>query len=496
MKKQSFLYGAAVLAAASILCKIMSAALKIPLDRLFLHEAGIGIYQSAYSIYNVFLAFCVTGLPIALSSMVAGKNEEEAASLVKSTAFAVSILGTLSAALLFLFAEPLARVLSGGGAPVAAPALRVLSPALMVMGIVSSRKGYFQGKSIMTPSALGQLGEAVAKVVLGIALCAVFVKWGISYASAGAIGGVTAGAFVQAAVLELFYRRAKAPKGLFSAKKALAVFKISVPMTLGAFALTAVMLIDTLCVPKLLALNGAEIIERLKMMGYLTRANTIYNLPATVISAFTASAVPALAYAKSGNNKEVLGENCVRAIKLVFLAALPCALGMLLFPSQLFLLIYSSKSYWQLLALTGIMVLIMPYVQTTTAMLQTLGKVWSPIWVTLGAILLKGILNVAFVRAVGVIGAPLATIAAFVPAVIINTIMLSRLAPLGGGLKVVAKITLCALISCVGAKLIYNISGTVGAFLLCIALAAAVYFALVFISGCITKNELMGKEQN
>ena len=56
MKKQSFLYGATVLAAASILCKIMSAALKIPLDRLFLHEEGIGVYQSAYSIYNVVLA--------------------------------------------------------------------------------------------------------------------------------------------------------------------------------------------------------------------------------------------------------------------------------------------------------------------------------------------------------------------------------------------------------------------------------------------------------
>ena len=66
MKKQSFLYGATVLAAASILCKIMSAALKIPLDRLFLHEEGIGVYQSAYSIYNVVLAFCVTGIPIAL----------------------------------------------------------------------------------------------------------------------------------------------------------------------------------------------------------------------------------------------------------------------------------------------------------------------------------------------------------------------------------------------------------------------------------------------
>lgn len=496
MKKQSFFYGAAVLAAASILCKIMSAALKIPLDRLFLHEEGIGIYQSAYSIYNVFLAFCVTGIPIALSSLVAGKNEEETASLVKSTCFAVSILGVISSSLLFLFAEPLARFLSGGGAPVAAPSLKAISPALLVMGIVSSRKGYFQGRSVMTPSALGQLGESLGKVFLGIALCAIFVKWGISYGAAGAIGGVTAGALIQAAVLEIFFAREKQEKGLFSARKALEVFKISVPMTLGAFGFTAVMLLDTLSVPRLLAIGWAQTLQRLRLFGYLTRANTIYNLPATVISAFTASAVPALARAKEEGDKKLLGDDCVKVIKLVFLAALPCALGMILFPKQILLFVYSSKSYWQLLALSGIMVIIMPYVQTTTAMLQTLGRVWTPIWVTIGAVVLKGVLNIILVAKLGVTGAPLSTIAAFVWAAVINTVMLSRLAPLKNGLRVVLKITLCAIFSCGGAKLIYSVTGGTGAFLFCIALAAAVYFALVILTGCITKNEILGKGQN
>ena len=496
MKKQSFFYGAAVLAAASILCKIMSAALKIPLDRLFLHEEGIGIYQSAYSIYNVFLAFCVTGIPIALSSLVAGESDEEAASLVKSTCFAVSLLGAAAAALIFLFSEPLARLLSGGGAAVAAPSLKMLAPALLVMGVVSSRKGYFQGRSVMTPSALGQLGESVAKVVLGIALCAFFVRWGISYGAAGAIGGVTAGALVQAALLEIFFLREKKEKGLFSAKKALTVFKISIPMTLGAFGFTAVMLLDTLTVPRLLALGGAETLERLRLFGHLTRANTIYNLPATVISAFTASAVPAIALTRAENNTAGMGENSVRAIKLIFLAAMPCAFGMIFFPQQLLQFIYSSQEYWQLLALSGVMVLIMPYIQTTTAMLQTLGRVWSPIWVTLGSIALKGVLNVVFVKSKGITGAPLATIAAFLPALVFNTVMLLRVVPLKGAAVNVLKIMLCALISCGGARLIYSMSGTVWALAGCIALAAAVYFVLVFLTGCITKNELLGKGQN
>lgn len=495
MKKQSFLYGAAVLAAASILCKIMSAALKIPLDRLFLHEEGIGVYQSAYSIYNVFLAVCVTGIPIALSSLVAGSDGKTAASLAKSTLVSVSVFGALSAVLLFFFANPLAQLLSGGGAAVAAPSLRVLSAALPVMGVISSRRGYFQGKSMMTPSAISQLAESLAKVLLGIALCAFFVKWGIEWGAAGAIGGVTVGALASAAVLEFYFRRTKHEKGEFSAKMALSVFKISVPMTLGAFGFTAVMLVDTLSVPKLLAESGIETLQRLKLFGYLTRANTIYNLPATVISAFTASAVPALAYAKAENNKTALSGNSVRAIKLIFLAALPCALGMLLFPKQLLLLIYSSESYWELLALVGVMVLIMPYVQTTTAMLQTLGRVWSPIWVTLGATALKTAFNIVLVKNYGVVGAPIATVIAFVPALVINTVMLKGLTPLKGAAKLLFKMTLCALISCGGAKILFSAIGGAGAFLVSVAMAAVVYFVLVIATKCITRDEFLGRDK-
>lgn len=494
MKKQSFLHGAAILAVASVLCKIMSAALKIPLDRLYLHEEGIGIYQSAYSIYNVFLAFCVTGIPIALSSLIAGKDDEEAATLTRSTAVIVSLFGVFAAGMLSLFASPIAKLLSGGGEAVSAPALMVLSPALLVMGVISSRKGFFQGKSIMTPSAIGQLGESFAKVVLGIGLCAVFVKFGISYGAAGAIAGVTVGAFVQAIVLQIFYARTNKVRGTFSLKKALVVLKISVPMTLGAFGFTAVMLLDSLFVPKLLASVGAEFGERLKMMGYLTRSITVYNLPATIISAFTASAVPALAYAKAKNDGK-LGENCIRAIKLIFLASLPCAFGMMLFNRELFVFIYSSASYSSLLALSGVMVIVMPYVQTTTAMLQTMGKVWLPILSTIGAILLKAVLNIFFVRAFGIIGAPIATIAAFSVAFIINTIWLAKITKMKGVLKEVSKIFLCAVLSCGGAWVIYSFIRTPWAFLLCLTLAVLVYFALVFALGCISKKELLGKEQ-
>jgi len=487
MKKQSFLYGATVLAVASILCKIMSAALKIPLDRLFLHEEGIGVYQSAYSIYNVFLAFCVTGIPIALSSLIAGSDEKEASTLCKSTLAFVTVITTVSGILLFLFAEPLARVLSGGGEAVAAPALRVLSIAFPFMGVISSRRGYFQGKSMMTPSGISQLAESLAKVILGISICSLTYKMGISYGAAGAIAGVSIGGILSAIVLEIAFRRAKAEKGELSLGKAWSVFKISVPMTLGAFGFTAVMLLDAVSVPQILSNIGVEETERLRLFGNLTRANTIYNLPATVISAFTASAVPALAFSK-GDSK-ALRENTLRAIKLIFLVALPCAFGMILFPKELLLLIYSSQKHWGLLALTGVSVLIIPYMQTVTAMLQTLGRVWTPIWITAGAILLKFVMNTLFINLYGIEGAVLATVLAFGAAAAVTTAMLLKITSLTGGGKIIARLTLCAIISCGSAKALYSLTGGILMLLVSVSLAASVYLILIIKTKCITKEE-------
>lgn len=486
MKKQSFLYGATVLAAASILCKIMSAALKIPLDRLFLHEDGIGVYQSAYSIYNVILAFCVTGIPIALSKLIAESDEKEAASLTKSTFAFVTGITTALGVLLFVFAEPLARFLSGGGEAVAAPGLRVLSVAFPFMGVISSRRGFFQGKSMMTPSGISQLAESLVKVILGIGVCALTCKMGTSYGVAGALSGVSIGAICAALVLEFAFRRADKDKGQASFGMAVKVFKISIPMTLGAFAFTAVMLLDTLSVPQILSRMGIGAEERLDLFGYLTRANTIYNLPATVITAFTASAVPALVY--SMGDKEKLGETSANIIKLVFLVALPCALGMILFPKELLLLIYSSTAHWQLLMFVGAMVLIMPYIQTTTAMLQTLGKTWIPILISVGAIALKFVLNIIFINQFGIEGAVLATVTAFLIAAVINTLLLTKTAPVKGG-KIVAKLSLCALVSCGLAKVLFTLTGGTLMLLASVGFAAVMYLVLIIKTKCFSKED-------
>ena len=497
MKKQSFLYGASILAAASILCKIMSAMLKIPLDRFFLHEEGIAIYQSAYSIYNVFLAICVTGIPIALSSLVAKSSDEDAENLCKSAFYAVTIFTSVCAVLLVAFSRPLALLLAGGNEPLAQPSLIVLALSLPVMGIISSRRGYFQGKRQMTPSAVSQLSESFIKVVVGIAVCAFTVKNGVKYGAAGAVSGVTLGALSAALVLEIIYRKTPdKPLSRANISDAGKVIKLSVPMTLGAFAFTGVMLTDTLTVPKILAHCGMGVRERMQMMGYLTRANTVYNLPATVISAFTASAVPAVAAAIAAKDPKKVSENTGRVIKLIFLVSVPAMLGMILFSKEILVLLYSSSAHSQLLMLAGLMTLIMPFVQTSTAMLQTFGCVWLPIAVSMAGVLIKGILNFFLVRHFGVEGAPLATVIAFAAVLIVNVILLARKTSIKNTVMPLFKILICAFIACGVARAVYTAKE--GLLMLAVSLgtAAVIYGIGVLVTGVIKKEEFLSKQKD
>ncbi len=492
-KKQSFITGAVVMAAASILCKMMSAVFKIPLDQFFLHEEGIAVYQSVYSIYNVFLAICVTGIPIALSSLVAKASEKEGADLCKSTFTAVTLFCAVFSAIIFVWARPIAVFLSGGGEPFAENALRAISPALLFLGMISSVRGYFQGNSNMIPSALSQLGESLTKVVLGITLCGIFVKGGMELGVTGAVIGVTFSAICAAFVLYGFYTKENKTKGSFSSKKVWNVFKLSLPVTLGTFGYAAVMLSDSLTVTNILSANGINGVSRLKLFGYLTRANTVYNLPAAIITAITASIVPIVSAAAARKDEVSLKDNSGKALKTIFYVASPSAFGLMLFAPQIFRLLFSSTNSASLLIFTGILVLILPYVQTTTAMLQTVGMVWSPIVASAVSIALKVLFNFILIPKIGVNGAQFATVLAFMPAFLSNTYMLRKISSLKRDFKEIFIILLCGGVSCTVARLVYSLSGGLGMLVISFGLAAIFYAVLIVLSGSIRINDILKK---
>ena len=64
-KKKSFLQGAAILAGAGVVIKLMGAFFRIPLANI-IGPLGMSYYQTAYPIYNLFLTVSVAGIPVAI----------------------------------------------------------------------------------------------------------------------------------------------------------------------------------------------------------------------------------------------------------------------------------------------------------------------------------------------------------------------------------------------------------------------------------------------
>ena len=72
-KKQNFLHGAALLAMATAIVKVIGALYKIPL-KMIIGDTGYGYFVTAYDIYSVLLMISTAGLPIAMSRLFDDAN--------------------------------------------------------------------------------------------------------------------------------------------------------------------------------------------------------------------------------------------------------------------------------------------------------------------------------------------------------------------------------------------------------------------------------------
>ena len=106
-KGQSFLQGAFIMMAASLVVKVIGAFFQIPLQNLIGGEKSpaFGMFSAAYRIYTAMLVVSTVGLPAALSKMVAEATargrEHEVRRIVRVAAGIFVPVGALCSLALF-----------------------------------------------------------------------------------------------------------------------------------------------------------------------------------------------------------------------------------------------------------------------------------------------------------------------------------------------------------------------------------------------------------
>lgn len=444
-KKQSFLHGAALLAAAVIIVKLIGAVYKIPLGSI-IGDSGFGYFTTAYDIYSVLLMISTAGLPVAMSRMIAQSaslgNYAQIDRTYKTARGIFFALGFSATVLMVFFCRPLANFMNS---PNSWAAIACLGPSALIMCQTAAFRGFFQGQGNMRPTSISEVMESACKLVVGLGLAILIMRLtaDTALAAGGAIFGVTAGAAVAVVYMYIAYRRHRKEQTLVggsvmsygaTAKKLLA---IAIPITVGSAGLQLINLLDAkIVMSQLIGPAGFSQAAADDLKGIYNFTQTIFNLPCAFIPPITISAIPAITEALTLKKHDTARGLEESALRVTGLLTLPCAVGLFVLSGPVMQLLrgYSGAELVtasRLLSVFGICVVFNSMVLVTNAMMQAHGHVYIPVINMFIGGVIKIIVNYILVSnpAINIQGAPVGTLCCHLSITLLNIFAMRRVLP-------------------------------------------------------------------
>lgn len=442
-KKQSFLGGAAILAAAVAIVKVIGAVYKIPFGNIVGSE-GQTYFNVAYNIYNVLLTISTAGLPLAISKLTseahAQGRENEKRKIFRTAIWLFFGLGLVGSALMFFGAEQLADFMNE---PLGYWPIRALAPAVFCVCLLACMRGYTQGQGNMKPTAISQILEAMCKLVLGLSLAWYFIKlgMGLDMAAAGAILGVTVGTILSMCFL-VFYlvthrdRSASLDVPPSSGVLMKKILMIGVPITLSNSAMSIITLVDTKIVLGRLQDIPSLADSAATLFGQYQFGMNLINLPPSFVYPVTMSLIPFAAAAISRKDHAAAGRIVSSAFRLIATLTIPAGVGLSVLGGPALMMLYPAQQtdavaagpHMRWLGIACIFICIMTL---TNAILQTYGKEKIPIITVIIGGITKIVMNYILVGNpdINIHGAPISTLCCYAVIVVLNLFFVWKYSP-------------------------------------------------------------------
>ena len=470
--KQSFLHGAALLAIAVAVVKVIGALYKIPLKGI-IGDQGYGYFTTAYDIYSVLLMISTAGLPIATSRLISQANSlgnyNQVRRIYKTSRAVFLALGIFSTAVMVLGCHWLAEMMEQ---PDAWAAILCLAPCALFMGIMSPSRGFFQGQGNMRPTSRSQMLEAFVKLIVGLALayCLMRITAKVHLAAAGAILGVTVSCAVSAAYLVTKLQKAyktlpqsgDTPDSFGNTAKEL--LKVAVPITIGSAGLQLLTVVETgLYMDRIVDLLNTNrytgaVIDLLRaqvteatpgltaqqistqvaanLKGIYNFAQTIFNMPSAFIIPIGTSVLPAITEYLTLKKDQQVRSTEESAARITGLISLPCAVGLVVLAEPVMALLggYTGLKLTlagQLMALLGTCIYAYTVIQYTNVVLQSHGYAHVPVvnMLLCGIVKLVVVYFLAGNPNIGILGVPIGTILCYVSIALLNLAAIRRCVP-------------------------------------------------------------------
>lgn len=393
---------AGILAAASVICRIIGLLYKSPLTGI-IGDEGNGYYNTAYNIYTIILLVSSYSIPSAIAKVLAQrlalKEYRNAQRIFKCALVYVMVVGGVASLVLFLWAPVFVM---GNSVTV----LRFFAPTIFLYGLLGVLRGYFQAHRTMLQTSFSQILEQIlnAAVSLGAAyglmrMAAAQQLDGSIQAMYGAIGsalGTGSGVLIALlfmAGVYLLNRKMIARRIANDRSKTEEsygdIFKMMMAVVTPFILSTCIYNLTT-------SLNQtvySKMMVHIKQMDAVTvtvtygimagKAVTIANIPIALASAMSSAIVPAIASTYAQGAVKQTKKKVASAIKVTMLISIPAAVGIGVLAKPVMMALFPQKDSLELAS--GLLMVLAATVvfyglsTLTNAVLQGIGRVNTPV---------------------------------------------------------------------------------------------------------------------
>ncbi|AGB40125.1 membrane protein involved in the export of O-antigen and teichoic acid [Halobacteroides halobius DSM 5150] len=440
-QKNSLLQGTVILAVAAFISKFLGFIYKAFLARM-IGGVGLGLYEKAYPVYTLILTISIVGIPVAISKLVSEKRAEGKdyiADYIFRIALRVSfIFGLVASVTIVILAKPIARYLLADIKVYYS--IIAIAPAIFIVSIMATYRGYFQGLRKMKPTGISQVIEQLIRMTTMILLAYLLLPYGVELAAAGAASGAFWGSIGGLITILIIYYRYKPQTATEQKVKdvelpnlkdiLVKIFSLALPVTIGALILPLMRLVDASMITRRLIVAGFTLNQATSLYGQFNgMAMTLVRFPTVIAASLAVNLVPAISEAATLKEDKLVKNRIAKAFKLALYLSIPASLGLFILARPLCVMIFGVAQAAISLRYVALGVVSVSLQQVTSSILQGFNHPKLPARNLFLGVIANAGLNyfLTAMPQLGIRGAAIGTVTGFTLAAILNIIAVFKI---------------------------------------------------------------------
>ena len=414
-KKDGFIMQAGILAMAGIIVRIIGLLYNTPLVAI-IGDEGNGYYNSAYYAYSIVLLISSYSIPSAVSKVIAQRlatKEYRNAHRIFLCAFLyVLVVGGIASLFVFFGAGFMVKMES------AVLPLKILAPTIFFSGILGVLRGYFQAHKTMVQTSVSQIVEQLVNAAASIGMAYVLVQtvadqdastrasYGAAGATIGTGAGVLAGLLFMLGVYVLngktLRRRIKRDSHKDESYRDILkmILMVVTPFILSTGIYNINNFMDNRIYQQIMmGVRGLDEAAVAADLSVVSKGTKISNIPIAFASAMSTALIPGISSDFVKGKLRGVREKVAKSVKVTMLISIPCAVGIGVLAKPVMMVIFPQPDSLEIasILLAGMSVSIVFYGLSTLTqgILQSIGRMKSPIINASAAVVLHGAVMVA-----------------------------------------------------------------------------------------------------